>query len=201
MPTHSTSLEREQGNAQVKGHFLFERAKTRNIPQAIPTTNQHPQLHSVSPPMPTYPLIVAQYSILGHPRRTEHWNLVALKSRREGRIFELVGNYDTFAYVPRDTHSFNKVIDYCGGCHVGWIDATPERLMWLEEKLKEVLVIRHDPSFDSQTWVVDVLRLLRGEGVVFPSANEEAVRDELAKDVLLWDLGEETVEERLFPQS
>jgi len=46
-------------------------------------------------------LIVAQFSIKGHPRRTEHWSIVVLFNQNDGYVFELVGNYDTFTYEPK----------------------------------------------------------------------------------------------------
>ncbi|KAF8657843.1 hypothetical protein AX16_002159 [Volvariella volvacea WC 439] len=154
---------------------------------------------SVNGSSSTYPLIVAQFAIAGHPRRTEHWNIIALKNRKQGRVFELVGNYDTFTYLPRNVESFSKALEYRGGVHVGDIEATAEAVTSLEEKLREIPVVRHDPNHDSQTWVVEALRQLRSDGIVFTSMNEEAVRAELAKDMERWDGGDDTVEERLFP--
>ena len=48
--------------------------------------------------MSTYPLVVAQYRIEGHPRRTEHWSLIAIMSKGNARVYEIIGSYDSFAY-------------------------------------------------------------------------------------------------------
>lgn len=147
--------------------------------------------------MATYPLIVAQYSIQGHATRTEHWSLVALcGSKNRARIFEVVGNPDTFLYSTKTVASFRSSRTLCGGCHVGNIFAG--ELDWLEDRLKAVSVRRNDPEFDCQTWVIAALRLLKEDGVVFQQINERFVRDELAKDYERWDVGDDTVEERLF---
>jgi len=58
--------------------------------------------------MDVYPLIVAQYAIEGHIRRTEHWGLVVLESSNVGHVFELVGNTDTFAYQTKLSPRFQS---------------------------------------------------------------------------------------------
>lgn len=149
--------------------------------------------------MSSYPLIVAQYAIEGHPRRTEHWALVALINKSTARIYELYGNSDTFGYIPRDETSFDRVLNFRGGCHVGTIPAGIEELLRLEERLREVPVVRGSLDSDSQTWIVQSFRLLREDGILLKGVNEAFVREELGCDKERWETGEDTVNERLFP--
>jgi hypothetical protein len=144
-------------------------------------------------------LIVIQHAIEGHPRRTEHWSLVALESLRTGHEFELIGNIDTFAYVPKVVERFGNYMSLRGGCLVGQI--AKDKLGWLKEKLQEVTVVRNNPDFDCQTWVIDALRILKeshGEGVEIDNIIERDIRAELEQEKERWELAEATIEERLF---
>jgi hypothetical protein len=144
-----------------------------------------------------YPLIVAQYAIEGHPRRTEHWSLVALESQRIGHVFELVGNLDTFAYVPKSVSRFGYSTRLRGGCRVGSI--ARDKLDWLKETLNEVIVVRNNPDFDCQTWVIDALRLVKGSsGVEISNVSERGIREELIQEKERWEQAEPTIEERLY---
>lgn len=70
---------------------------------------------------------------------------------------------------------------------------------WLKERLKDVRVIRGDPDFDFQTWVIDALRLIReSEEVEIETASEKAIRLELGLEKERWEVAEETIEERIF---
>jgi hypothetical protein len=146
--------------------------------------------------MATYPLIIIQYPISGHIRRTEHWSLVAMKSRQEAYVFEVVGNHDTYAYVPRLDTSFGQSQTTHGGCQVGTI--TAEKLDWLEKRLKDVAVVPHDIEFDCQTWVIDAVRMLKNDGVEITEVSERNIRTELARESERWEVAEDTIEERLF---
>jgi len=148
--------------------------------------------------MSQYPLIVAQYTLDGHATRTEHWSLVALcGSRNTARIFEVVGNTDTFAYRPHDVTSFARSRRLCGGCLVGYIPES--HLGWLMDRLRIVSVRRNDPGFDCQTWVISAVNLLRSDGLVFANINEWSIRQELAREMERSETGHDTIEERLFP--
>ncbi|EGO31234.1 hypothetical protein SERLADRAFT_377101 [Serpula lacrymans var. lacrymans S7.9] len=143
------------------------------------------------------PLIVAQYGITGHPTRTEHWSIAILSSKMNARIFELAGNYDTFVYAPKTVTRFTQSQSMMGGCHIANIPAS--RVNWLEERLKSVPVIRNDPNFDCQTWVIEALRLMKYDGVISQNISEVAIRTEMAKEKERWDVADDTVEVRLFP--
>ena len=101
--------------------------------------------------MSTYPLVVAQYRIEGHPRRTKHWSLVAIVSKGDACIYELVGSYDSFAYKPQKVNGFGRSRRLRGGCKVGEIPANSET------KLQDVRVVRNNPDFDCQTWVMNAI--------------------------------------------
>lgn len=151
--------------------------------------------------MPAYHLIVAQYDLLrGHKYRNEHWSLVALKNKDEAHIFQLFGNADTFVYLPSRHPSFQTSENLCGGCVVGSVEEG--KVEWVLEKLREVEVIRYKPGeFDCQTWVIQALRLLKDaeeEGVNILEVSDRKIREELMEERERWELGEDTLEERLF---
>ncbi|KAJ7730235.1 hypothetical protein DFH07DRAFT_906265 [Mycena maculata] len=144
------------------------------------------------------PIIVAQYKIRYHATRTEHWNIVVLKSINNAMVLEVVGNSDTFAYVPTNIDNFGRLRDLRGGFLVGHI--TEDRLVWLIERLREIPVARYDPSFDCQTWVFDALCLLKDDGIVTEDTSERQIRTEFKLEEERWEESEDTVEERLFPR-
>ncbi|KAA1469201.1 hypothetical protein DENSPDRAFT_772818 [Dentipellis sp. KUC8613] len=143
------------------------------------------------------PLIVAQYPITGHLRRSEHWALVVLQSRMVGRIFELRGNSDSFTYIAEDTRTFERSPDLRGGCQVGWV--APDAVEWLTQRIAAIPVVRNDRNWDCQNWMLAVLQLLKGDQLVFPYVAEGWLRQELRADLERSERGEDTVEERLFP--
>lgn len=145
--------------------------------------------------MASYPIVVAQHRIEGHPRRTEHWNLVVMTSGDSARTFELVGNTDTFAYYNTVVDRFSQSQMLRGGCQVGEIP--PHRLGWLASKLKEVQVIRNNLDFDCQTWIMNCIWLLKETGIIYSCVNERFIREELKKENERWETAEDTVFERL----
>ncbi|KAJ7271105.1 hypothetical protein C8J57DRAFT_1065622 [Mycena rebaudengoi] len=145
-----------------------------------------------------HPIIVARHKIENHATRTEHWNLVVLKSMNHAFVFEVVGNSDTFTYVPTEIHNFARLLNFRGGCRVGEI--AEDRLDWLKERLRQIPVLRYEPSFDCQTWVFDALRLLKDDGVVTEDTSERLIRAELKLEEERWEESEDTIEERLFPR-
>ncbi|KAF9527664.1 hypothetical protein CPB83DRAFT_884077 [Crepidotus variabilis] len=144
----------------------------------------------------TCPLIVAQIALIGHPRRTEHWSIIALDSTTgQSRIFELAGNYDTFAFVPKSIPFSSRKPDYRGGFYVCEIEK--EKLEEVEELLQSVPIIKHTPEYDSQNWVVLALRKLQEEGLVPRDVTENAIREELEKEKERWEIADDTLVERL----
>jgi len=144
------------------------------------------------------PLLVAQFELKGHPRRTEHWRLVALASPSTIHIFEVRGNTDSYTYVPEFNFQtpLYKISSYRGGCHIGNL---PEgSLEAVKEKLTEVPIVKYDSSWDCQVWVMEAIKLLKEDGYIFPHVTEGNVRLELAEDMNLWQEAEDTVDERLL---
>jgi hypothetical protein len=145
----------------------------------------------------TCPLVVAQYRIDGHPRRTEHWNLVAIMSTGKKRIYELVGNYDSFLYDTQEVGDLDGS-RLRGGCKVGQIPA--KSLDWLATKLEDVRIVRNDPEFDCQTWVMDAIWLLKetATGIIDSHVNERFIREELKVEDEKWEAADDTLFERMF---
>ncbi|KAJ7459494.1 hypothetical protein B0H11DRAFT_2059892 [Mycena galericulata] len=147
----------------------------------------------------SFPIIVAQHKLQAHTTvRTEHWNVVVLRSINDALVLEVVGNSDTFAYVHTNIQNFARLRDLRGGYLVGSI--SEDKLDWLKERLREIPVVRYDPSFDCQTWVFEALRLLKDDGVVTEDTSERHIRAELKLEEERWEESGDTVEERLFPR-
>ena len=150
--------------------------------------------------MSTYPLVVAQYRIVGHPRRTEHWSLIAKNPKgEEAHVYEVVGGYDSFLYNPRraEATDIGRSETLRGGCKVGDIPASS--LDWMAIKLQDVQVIRNNPDFDCQTWVMNAIWLLKetGMGIIDSHVNERFIRDELKLEDERWEVADRTLFERM----
>ncbi|KAG6813702.1 hypothetical protein H0H92_008109 [Tricholoma furcatifolium] len=128
--------------------------------------------------MGSMPLIVAQYDLQGHPRRTEHWSLVALSDAQNGYEFELSGNWNNFQYKAGRITCFGRTPALRGGCHVGSVP--PGRIEWLRERLRDVEVVYNDVNFDCQDWVLGALRMLQADGMGIRLTSEVNIRRELA---------------------
>ncbi|RDB28042.1 hypothetical protein Hypma_002197 [Hypsizygus marmoreus] len=147
--------------------------------------------------MTSYPLIVAQYELEGpHPRRTEHWNLVVLQDPNHAHVFDIIGNHSNFQYYPYYTDRFSRMQRLQGGCHVGTISAA--QLKWLETRLRSVEIVYNDVNFDCQDWVLNALRMLREDGLAITLTSEKTIREELKREQERWDVGDDTLEDRLF---
>ncbi|KAF8710183.1 hypothetical protein AX14_013322 [Amanita brunnescens Koide BX004] len=117
-------------------------------------------------------------------------------SRSDAHVFQLEGNYDTFRYEYSYVNRFWD--SSCGGVRIGEIrpDATP----WLKEKLQEVRVVRNDPDFDCQTWVLEAIQLLKDVGgIIYSGITERGVRQELYEEKERWEAADDTIIERLYP--
>ncbi|KAJ7709479.1 hypothetical protein B0H17DRAFT_1165412 [Mycena rosella] len=148
----------------------------------------------------SYPFIVAQYELANHSKRTKHWSLVALVDTNNAFIMEIAGNTHSLACVPRTANHFSASRSLRGGYHVGSILAA--EVGELQERLKEIPVLRSDESFDCQTWVVSALEFLKAKnnGWITADVKESTIRRELKQDLERWEEAEDTVEERLFPR-
>lgn len=133
---------------------------------------------------------------------TEHWNIVALKSRQDAIIFELAGNADTYTYITKEIDNFNRIPNLRGGVKVGSIPE--DKIPWMQDALKQVVIIKHDlQRFDCQRWVVFALRLLRDldESTILEGLTSEAtIREELRQEMERWEEADETLEEREYPE-
>ncbi|KAF9457376.1 hypothetical protein BDZ94DRAFT_1314275 [Collybia nuda] len=148
-----------------------------------------------------FPLIIAQFLLSGHRKgeNYRHWSLVALESKNIAHIFETTGDSSTFVYTPRQTDSFSRSADLLGGYCVGHI--AHSQLAWLTEKLREITVVRYDDNWDCQTWVLEAIMLLKDiGGIITENVGPAHIRKELEIEFERWDSGEDTVEERLFPE-
>ncbi|TFK22858.1 hypothetical protein FA15DRAFT_498797 [Coprinopsis marcescibilis] len=145
-------------------------------------------------------LAVAQYAILGHHKRTEHWSILAVVSKTEAHVFQLKGNYDTFCYHHEIRTTYLGDHSLRGGFHAGTISYS--QLGWLKTRLAEVPVIRHDASFDSQTWVMECIRTLKDHGgIILPEITERKVRAEMEEETERWEVADDIFFERLFNTS
>lgn len=64
---------------------------------------------------------------------------------------------------------------------------------------QEVQVVRNNPEFDCQTWVMNALWLLMetGKGIIDPHINELFIRDELEAEDERWEVADHTLFERM----
>jgi len=150
--------------------------------------------------MSKLPLLVVQYEITGHRRRTEHWDLAAIRGDQfNARIFQLKGNTDTFSF---DAHEIDGIhhnrATYLGGVLVGYIHEN--QLSLLETWLERVPIWRNRTNWDCQDWVVDVLKELwmNHPGIVLPGCSSERfIRQELELEKERDQLGHDLIHERL----
>ncbi|KAF5392288.1 hypothetical protein D9757_001453 [Collybiopsis confluens] len=149
------------------------------------------------------PIIVAQYHLDGHYKgpKYKHWSIVVLVSRTKAYIYEVQGAINTFTYAPTLITDFEQSVNLQGGYLVGHI--SPAKLGWLSEQLADVEVKKYDGEWDCQSWVMDALRVLKdsGVGIITSDIGRGHIISELREELERWDLGEDIVHERLFPES
>jgi len=144
---------------------------------------------------PTYPLIIAQFALEGHPRRTEHWNISAFISTEEAQIFELAGGIDSYTFLS-STVSL-RALECRGGFLLCRLPS--DRLAWLKELFSTIHIVRANTEFDCQTWVVAAVRKLQDEGYIPRDVTENKIRRELDREKERWEVAEDTLIERLIP--
>ena len=64
--------------------------------------------------------------------------------------------------------------------------------------MQEILIIRNNPEWDCQTWVMEALRWMKYNGLITADIGERRIRTELAADKERWEVADDTVEVRLF---
>lgn len=94
--------------------------------------------------------------------------------------------------------NLDRVESYRGGCHVG--NVPKDNVTEMRLKLKEVIINKHEPRWNPQVWVLDAIKLLKDEGWAFTGLTEVFTRRELQKDMLRWDMVEDTVYERVLQE-
>ncbi|KAG6840142.1 hypothetical protein C0991_008579 [Blastosporella zonata] len=149
--------------------------------------------------MGTYPLIIAQFNLQGHPGPSEHWSLVAMADKNNAFVFEISGNSSNFKFNPHHLPHFGRNQSLRGGCQVGTVQA--ESMEWMEDRLSELAIVYNDPNFDCQTWVLIAINTLRQAdttGVAITLTDEAKIREEMELEKQRWDDGDDTVEDRLF---
>jgi hypothetical protein len=146
-------------------------------------------------PPGTLPIILAQFD---QPHGAEHWTLKVVESPESIHTFEIRGNRDSYTYVHDQMKNLDRVESYRGGCHVGNVPGDKVEEMRL--KLREVFINKQEPRWNPQIWVLDAIKVLKDEGWAFTGLNEAFTRRELHKDMLRWDLVEDTVYERVLQE-
>ncbi|KAF5348874.1 hypothetical protein D9756_009774 [Leucocoprinus leucothites] len=146
-------------------------------------------------PPGTLPIILAQFY---QPHGGEHWTLSVVESSQSIHTFEIRGNTDSYTYVHDQMKNLDRVESYRGGCHVG--NVPKDNVTEMRLKLKEVIINKHEPRWNPQVWVLDAIKLLKDEGWAFTGLTEVFTRRELQKDMLRWDMVEDTVYERVLQE-
>ena len=156
---------------------------------------------SPEPPSSRVRLAIAQYDRPGHPSPPghEHWALVVAipgaPSQAGGwQVFQIVGNTDTYCYQTKAFCETERAL-LCGGCAVGELLQGAEGVEWLKDHLESAVeIVRGDPAWNCQRWVVEVVRELRQHPdrvAVLPSFNERKARAVLFKEREDWECGED----------
>ncbi|KAF9034487.1 hypothetical protein BDZ89DRAFT_1012028 [Hymenopellis radicata] len=148
--------------------------------------------------MSKLPVIISQYELLAHPRRTEHWALAVITDIVLGsaRVFQLIGGMDSFCFESAD-FTIDADNKYCGGVQVGEVAASD--IPNLEKWLRAVPIHRHRTDWDCQDWVIDAVRALSmdNRGIVFANTTERSIRAELEEEKERWQTGQDLLHERL----
>lgn len=136
--------------------------------------------------------------ILNHPRRTEHWSLAALISKRKAQVYEIIGGYTDFSYFTRLEGEYASPEDLRGACQIGDIPA--DKVDWAGTELEKIPIIHNNPDFDCQNWVLNAISHLRrsGEVTIYPEANEATIRQELKEEDERWEAADDILFERLY---
>jgi hypothetical protein len=117
----------------------------------------------------------------------------------DAHVFEIIGNTNTYEYVPRPVARFSSSNKLRGGCQIGVIRR--DLIGWLEDRLQQVQIIRNNPQWDCQDWVMEAIRWMKWNGVIAADIDtrESRIRAELVGEKERWEVADDTVEYRLFP--
>lgn len=125
--------------------------------------------------------------------------MAVLRNSQEALIWEIAGGISSYAFVPRTVDAFNTELNFYGGVHIG--NVTDEQEYDVEMLLRTIPVVRGDPNWDCQVWVLKAIRKIWEEtsGIMDRYWTEAEVRAKMDNEKVLADSGEDTVEGRLFP--
>ncbi|KAI0364575.1 hypothetical protein BV20DRAFT_1057141 [Pilatotrama ljubarskyi] len=153
---------------------------------------------------PRIKLCIAEYIREGLPDC--HWALVAaIPSNPRTRIFQIVGGTASYGYHTKEVPILaSKTL--CGGCEVGEVlgeaSLTSDNVRWLETHLATaVTIVRNDPKWNCQTWVIEVLRELQehADKVRIYPVDTAQIRAKLAEEREHWEFGDDIYYNKLIP--
>ncbi|KAJ7361318.1 hypothetical protein DFH08DRAFT_684148 [Mycena albidolilacea] len=150
--------------------------------------------------MADLPLVVVQYELYGHVRRSEHWVLAAVTDieTASARVLNIIGGTDTFQFNAKDVRGMGRSRTYLGGVLVGTVPQN--KLPALEQWVRAIPIHRGQPTWDCQNWVIEAIRELRmdNRGIVLKGISEAHIRECLAEEKERAETGESLIHERGF---
>ncbi|KAI0351278.1 hypothetical protein OH77DRAFT_941403 [Trametes cingulata] len=149
-------------------------------------------------------LCIAEYMREGLP--DYHWALVAaIPYNTRTRIFQIVGGAASYGYQTKEVNILSSKT-LCGGCEVGEVlgeaSLSSDNVRWLETHLATaVTIVRNDPKWNCQTWVIEVLRELREhtDKVSIYHVDTTQIRAKLAEEREHWEVGDDIYYNKLMP--
>lgn len=146
----------------------------------------------------TVTIAVAQYEIPPFKYPQIHWSLVAfVPGSRQATRYHIIGNTDSYGFDVGAVRDLLRSTKLMGGVKVAEISEEFVANGWLEDKLRRVPIVRNDPKWNCQSWVVDAIRTLadRPEKVTVQRGVSMAwLREALGRQ---WDLCE-SLEDHFF---
>ena len=124
--------------------------------------------------------------------RPLHWALTFKTAGTDdhpvGNCYNAAGNVDTFSYEAERNVPLRSA-NWRGSLAIGRVPA--ESLHKFEHILSQIPIIRHDPSWNCQTWVWTSLRELRHAGFsVEPNLSWSRLRDTMLDLLEAWECGD-----------
>ena len=115
---------RSSGLKQLSQHFVRSRALGSRLRSHQCSLQKCPPIHLLS-------LNTGLKAILA--AKSIGIYLIAIISKGNARVYEIIGSYDSFTYKPREVNGFGRSHSLRGGCKVGGIPV--DSLDWLAIKL------------------------------------------------------------------
>ena len=92
-----------------------------------------------------------------------------------------MGNSHSYAFSYMVRNAMYS-ITLCGAYRIGKIPAN--RIGWLHEQLKDVPVVRGEPKWDSQTWVVNAVNVLLHQRILPGIIDRPFAMGDIREDLL-----------------